>query len=94
MKRTQHSRSSNRSRYVECSPYGLTASERKIIEEMARRGESQQELADRLNYSVKTINGHLWNVYYKMKVHSSVSRISSYSDRASCFTSVTFGSYR
>jgi DNA-binding CsgD family transcriptional regulator len=70
MKRTQHSRSSNRSRYV-----GLTASERKIIEEMARRGESQQELADRLNYSVKTINGHLWNVYYKMKVHSSAEAV-------------------
>lgn len=60
-----------RSNYDPRHPYGLTGAEWQIINEMAKKGERQLELAARLRFSRGAINSHLWNIYAKMDVHTS-----------------------
>lgn len=59
------------SHYYENSPYGLSPQELMVIEALAEHGEPQTVLAKRLGYkSVAGVNGHLWNIYWKMEVHT------------------------
>lgn len=71
MNRHEHKQGSkHHSNHDPRNPYGLTAQEVMVIVALAEKGETQTDLAARFHYSRSNMNFHLWNIYWKMEVHS------------------------